>query len=176
MTARNDDGFTLTEALVALLIISLSLAGVLETARFVARLNGHVVSERKSAIALTEARNDLATRLGVVQPIAGDDLAGEVRHMQFRCPEGLPGTRDCSASAPADITFAYVSDQHAYTQWPPAPVTPDALPPRLEAVLLRDASGKNLAVVPLPVEHTRTCAFDMISRTCRVPASNSSGE
>jgi len=176
MTTSGEDGFTLVEALVALLIISLSLAGVLEAARFVAHLNARVMATRRVNVAATQLRDEVAHRLQPVQPITGDDLGGDAKHIHVRCPQGLPGTHDCGVDAQASLSFAYISQGQVLAVWPPQPDAPDVVQPRLEAVLLRDTAGKNIAVIPLPVEHNRNCAFDMISRTCRTVVPDQSGE
>ena len=173
---RSDSGFTLVEALVALLIISLALAGVLQTARFVAHLNSRVVVADRAEKAAVQMKHDVALQLLPVQPIMGDDLVGDAAHIQVRCPEAMPGTHDCTVASTPGLSFAYISQGQVLKQWPQAPVTPDTAPVRLEAVLIRNAVGKNIAVIPLPVEHNRNCAFDMVSRTCRTVVPDSSGE
>lgn len=171
MTMRNDHGFTLVEALMALLIISLSLAGVFEASRFVSHMNRRVLSVRKIAQTDATFQAELRAKLIPLQPIEGGELSGDVHKVHFACDSGTTA-QNCSIDAGDNRQFAYVGNGQTANQWPPATVE-DAIPPRLEAVLIRDGRGNNIATITLPVEHNRNCQFDMISRTCRVQADSS---
>ncbi|CAL4869739.1 hypothetical protein MMA231_04031 (plasmid) [Asticcacaulis sp. MM231] len=162
---RKDSGFTLTEALIALLVISLALAGALQASRIVAKFNSRVVTQAKRDKDLISFQAQAAKRLLPLQPITDDKLKGDARQMAFPCDPTAP-TPLCTLSAPTG-TFVYLSGGSAHAVWPygqPSSSTPSA---RLEAVALRDQQGKTLAVIKLPVEHAGDCQFDMISRNCR---------
>lgn len=172
MKQRHDDGFTLVEALMALLIVSLSLAGVFEASRFVSHMDRRVLNARQTAQKDAAFQADLTTKLTPLQPIEGDDLSGDAHKMRFACDPGTK-SQNCAIDAGEDRQFAYVGSGATVAQWPPVAIE-NAIPPRLEAVLVRDGHGNNITVIKLPVEHNRNCQFDMISRTCRVQADSSS--
>ena len=172
MNQRHDDGFTLVEALMALLIVSLSLAGVFEASRFVSHMDRRVLNARQAAQKDAAFQADLMAKLTPLQPIEGDDLSGDAHKMRFTCDPGTK-SQNCAINAGDNRQFAYVGNGATAPQWPPVAVEGGA-PSRLEAVLVRDSRGNNIAVIKLPVEHNRNCQFDMISRTCRVQADSSS--
>lgn len=165
MTRPRDDGFTLVEALVALLIISLSLAGVFEASRFVGRMDHRLLSTRQAGRADAAFQADLTGRLAPLQPIDAGKLSGDAGMLHYVCSPGST-LQACSLASGPDRQFVYVADSHTLGQWPPA-VQPGSPPARLEALLVRDRRGNNVAVIKFPVEHNGNCQFDMISRTCR---------
>ena len=166
MIQQHQDGFTLVEALVALLIISLSLASVFEASRFVSRMDRPVVAVRQTEQADAAFQADLTRRLAPLQPIDAHGLSGDAHRMSLSC-DPSEKKQTCAIDAPGNRQFAYVSGGRTLTQWPPVAVE-GAEPPRLEDILIRDGRGNIISTIKLPVEHNRNCQFDMISRTCRV--------
>ncbi|MDV6331309.1 prepilin-type N-terminal cleavage/methylation domain-containing protein [Asticcacaulis sp. 201] len=171
MTKPSEAGFTLAEMLVALVVISLALAGIWQGSRIVSRLNMKVEADRTSTLKLREYEAELRAKLEPLQPILGDAVIGSSRALRFACQAG-EATPNCALSPPSG-TFAYVSNGQVFSDWPPlASAETPGQKPRLQALIVRNTAEKNLIVVTLPVEHPADCQFDMISRACRevVPA------
>ena len=171
MNQRHQDGFTLVEALIALLIISLSLAGVFEASRFVSRMDRHVLATRQTEQADAAFQAVLTRRLTPLQPIDAHGLSGDAHRIDLSCEPGAK-SQACAVDTPANRQFAYISGGKTLTQWPPVAVE-GAEPPRLEGVLIQDGRGNIISTIKLSVEHNRNCQFDMISRTCRVQSASS---
>jgi len=170
---KDESGFTLTEALVGLMVISLSLAGLLQATKIVSHLNHAVLAQKQSSKLAASFQADLAARLTPLQPILASDLIGTSHELHFACAssEKGTGTHNCWTKAPFG-SLAYVSDGKVYSAWPPLKTAPPSElatgePTRLEAVLWHDGSGKNIGIVKLAVEQDKDCQFDMISRSCR---------
>jgi len=161
-----DGGFTLTEMLVALLVISLSMAGLLQTVKMVSRYEQRLVIARRSAIDVDNFAGKLQAELLAQQPLESDTIDGDSRSLAYACEAGRrTGPHDCHLTAPGG-SFTYISDEQTSNNWPMPDFKPGEVH-RLEAVVWQNASGKTLAIVKLPVEQGSDCQFDMISRTCR---------
>lgn len=170
MTPHNDQGFTLTEALVALLVISLGLAGLLQTSRIVSHFNKSVLAQRQESKSMKAFQAEMQTRFDPIQPINDTKLEGDGLQIRYACSREAT-TRDCHLDAPQG-RFVYASDGQALAAWPPAAIEGHHEQVHLDAVMLRSPQGKTLALVKFPVEHGPDCQFDMISRACREEASS----
>ncbi|HTN41928.1 MAG TPA: prepilin-type N-terminal cleavage/methylation domain-containing protein [Asticcacaulis sp.] len=170
MRPHNDQGFTLTEALVALLVISLGLAGLLQTSRIVGHFNKSALNQRQEAKSMKAFQAEMQTRLDPIQPINDSKLEGDELQIRYACTREAT-TRDCHLNAPQGH-FVYASDGEALAAWPPAAVEGRHSQVNLDAVMLRSPQGKTLALVKFPVEHGADCQFDMISRECREETSS----
>lgn len=162
---QHDSGFTLTEALIALLVISLALAGALQASRIVATFNKHVLAQAKADKDMIAFQAEASKRLLPLQPITENKFKGDARLMTFPCNPTAP-TPLCTLSAPTG-TFVYVSGGSVHATWPDGTPSLSIPSSRLEALALHDQQGKTLAIIKFPVEHAGDCQFDMISRTCR---------
>ena len=173
MSLGKEDGFTLTEVLVSLIIISLSMAAIWQGAGMVTQLNKRVSTQQHGLTTMDAFTDKMARSLIPLQPIEGADLRGDATRMVFGCQRD-DDAYGCALAAP-EGKFFYISDGKTYTTWPPEVDVAGNRPARLSAVLLRSSQGKSLAVLKLPVEHVGDCQFDMISRTCRDDAAVSEG-
>lgn len=162
MTGRQDEGFTLVEAVVALTVVSLALAGILAATSLITRHNRQVVTAQQSATAVEDTLSRLSTSLSPHQPFFAEDLTGSPRDIIYDC-----GVARCRfrLSSPSQ-RLAYVSEGKVLTSWPPKVIV-EGQEPRLEALILQDLSGTTLGLVRLETEQPEDCQFDMISRTCR---------
>jgi len=165
MTIQDEDGFTLAEMLVSLVIFSLSMAVIWQGAGLVSRLNSRVNTQKIEAASLQTIAVDLEKRLSPLQPITDSQLTGHPTHMLFQCDRDV-ATQNCAYNAPLGH-FVYIAEGARYADWPPARPEHSNESARLTAVALENEQGKSLALVKFPVEHSADCQFDMISRTCR---------
>lgn len=157
---RADDGFTLTETLMALLVVSLALAGILTATSMVARSNAN------SARHLADDReiDGLVKKLRLLVPdnAPANHVVGNVSSVAVDC-----GASRCRFSLPdGRYSLAYVGQGLVHKSWPSATMA-DGNEARLEALILQDEDKKTVGVVKLSVEQSISCQFDMISRTCR---------
>lgn len=161
-----DAGFTLTEMLVALLIISLSMAGLLAAVKLVSRYDQRLITTRNEARAVKTFAENLQAQLLARQPIIDNRIDGDKRTIGYSCDANIQrGVHDCRLSVPHG-ELAYVSQGESLNAWPVQNLKVGETR-RLEAVVWRSKAGKTLAIVKLPVEQGADCQFDMISRTCR---------
>lgn len=182
MRSDSDDGFTLTEAVIALLVISLSLAGVLQLARLSAKDQKRTVEQVVEAKAQREGLQRLETELSAVEPLYADQFTAT--------PQGLSclpvAPKPCAIKPPKGYQLRYVVAGQETPQWP-LPATSDetvgyATKERLNALIVLDKEGRVVGAIELKVDHPADCQFDMISRACRRPqggeaqASQSAGE
>ncbi len=169
--ASQEDGFTLTEALVGLLIISLSLGGLLQAGRVVGHADKAALAQKRIIKSEVMFERELAEALRPIQPITATDLKGDGHFIHYACDKNQKGqgALKCSLNPPLG-SLAYVSSGKVYSSWPPAGVLTADKATRLEAVLWHDDAGKNIGVLALPVEQGADCQFEMISRACRQSA------
>jgi prepilin-type N-terminal cleavage/methylation domain-containing protein len=161
-----DAGFTLTEMLVALLIISLSMAGLLAAVKLVSRYDQRLVAARNEARDVKTFAANLETQLLTRQPIEDNRIDGDGKTLGYPCDASIQrGVHDCHLSVPQG-ELSFISQGETLNSWPIQNLKPGETR-RLEAVIWRSAAGKTLAIVKLPVEQGADCQFDMISRTCR---------
>ncbi len=165
MMLKDENGFTLTEMLVSLVIFSLSLAIIWQGAGLVSRLNNRVKSQKAETAQIQRIEAELSAKLLPLQPVTDSQLMGSPTHLEFEC-EPKATSINCSYNAPLGH-FVYMSEGARYTNWPPAKPKGVSEAVRLTALALENDRGKSLALIKFPVEHTANCQFDMISRTCR---------
>jgi len=162
VTGRRDDGFTLVEAVVALTVVSLALAGILAATSLITRHNRQVITAQQTAKMVEDTLAQLGDGLSPHQPYFAEDLTGSPRDITYDC-----GVARCRfrLSSPSQ-RLAYVSEGKVLASWPPKAMM-EGQEPRLEALILQDLSGTTLGLVRLETEQPEDCQFDMISRTCR---------
>ena len=165
MITSNEDGFTLAEMLVSLVIFSLSMAVIWQGAGLTSRLNTKLKIQKTDTIAVQKIGMDLKTRLSPLQPITDTQLTGDGTHLSFQCEPKVP-SQNCSFDAPLGH-FVYLSDGARYPTWPPVKSEESREPARLAALMIENDQGKSFAIIKFPVEHRADCQFDMISRVCR---------
>ncbi len=159
---RHDDGFTLTETLIALIVVSLSLACIVAAMTEVTRVNRRIVDTHKMSGATSETVARVTGLLQARQPIMAKDLSGNIDG--FECLTG-----NCQFRA-TPMRVAYLSEGKTSNYWPPLHWQQAKDEPRLEGVVLNDQSGRTLAVIDLMADEPKGCVFDMISRVCRTSA------
>ena len=159
---RHDDGFTLTETLTALVVVSLSLACIVTATIEVTHINQRIIAAHKASAMTRETVGRVRAMLEARQPIMARDLSGNVDG--FECLTG-----NCRFRA-KPMRVAYLSGGKTSNYWPPLHWQQAETEPRLEGVVLDDTDGRTLAVIDLMADEPKDCAFDMISRVCRPPA------
>jgi prepilin-type N-terminal cleavage/methylation domain-containing protein len=157
-----DDGFTLTETLTALVVVSLSLACIIAATQQVTQINRRIVTTHRQSVATTETVARVAALLRDHEPVMAKDLSGNSDG--FECLIG-----SCRFRA-KPLRLSYVSRGQTSPYWPPLHWQQAAEEPRLEEVVLDDAAGRTLAVINLVADEPKDCVFDMISRICRTTA------
>ena len=165
MSIHNEDGFTLAEMLVSLVIFSLSMAVIWQGAGLTSRLNAKLKIQKADAVALQKIEADLKARLSPLQPITDTELTGDRTHLSFQCEPKAP-SQNCSFDAPLGH-FVYLSEGARHPIWPPVKSEEVRESARLSALAIENDQGKSLAIIKFPVEHPADCQFDMISRVCR---------
>ncbi len=158
---KHDDGFTLTETLTALVVVSLALACIVTATTEVTHINRRIVQTHQAAVNTNDTVAQVTTMLQARQPIMAKDLSGNVDG--FECLVG-----NCRFRA-RPLRVAYLSGGKTSDYWPPLHWQHAEIEPRLEGVVLSDASGRTLATISLMTDEPKDCVFDMISRTCRTP-------
>ncbi|PVM88824.1 type II secretion system protein [Caulobacter endophyticus] len=179
---RSDDGYTLVEALTALVIISLALAGVSQVvivgSRQVSRIAAthEMLSDRAQVIRLVKR---LPAMLGPFDG-EGNGFVGGPNHARFQCgsdgvfcevdaDQGRAEVRIDGVStavrvrSDASLRLLYVgSDEALHTSWPPSQAAGRL---RALAVMSGDAPW---AVLRLPISQAHDCVFDRSSGDCTV--------
>lgn len=182
----NDDGYTLAEALAAMLILGLAMGGLVEGARVLGRLQTPVVATRRDDQALRRAEAAVA---GLMRRRVGGDqsLTGDVGGLRFTC-----GAEPCSlsidqAGPPVSLTvrrgevaqtfplpdagkisLVYLAHDGRFDRWP----QPDSKR-SLEGVMIVGTTAQGelpLVVARSWIEHPKACEFDMIAKGCRTSA------
>ncbi len=159
---RQDEGFTLTETLTALVVVSLALACLVTATTEVTHINRRIVQTHQVAVATNDTVARVTSMLQAHQPIMPNDLSGNVDG--FEC---LTGGYSFRAKP---LRVAYLSGGKTSRYWPPLHWQQAEIEPRLEGVVLSDPSGRTLATISLMTDEPRDCVFDTISRKCRTPA------
>jgi len=188
----NDHGYTLTEMLVALVMVGLAMSGMSLAARSVAHAERRVRGQHDVGLQLDRLRNSVGADLIDNGPYPTADqghatLRGDNRSARFDCQaarcelalEGAPGRQAAVvADGKAHPTFSlaglpalalsYVSalDGRLTDAWPPADRSD-----RLAAIVLTNLATPVL-VLPTPVQQPPNCVFDASLHRCR-PASPS---
>lgn len=186
-----EDGYTLAEALAALLIIGLAMGGLFEGARVLSRM------QRASAEAVLAGRETKAVQAAfatfVAAPAMADAaLAGKLEGGPASLVYDCPGEERCTAvietrggrpslrisdgygvarqfrlEGPDTPNFVYISTLGRFLHWP----SEHNHGTLRSIVIVRPAGGVDLPLLSARVwiEQSRTCEYDLISRTCRTP-------
>jgi|GEM_PF-3430556 len=169
MRRGKENGFTLVEAVIALLVISLALAAVLQLARLSAS------DQRRTVAQVIQAKDHHMVLEGVesallpVEPLYVDQFTATSDRLN--CLPDAPVS--CALSPPEGYQFRYVVGGIEYTEWPLRAATQEtrdyASSERLNALIVLDKEGRLAGAIELRVDHPPDCQFDMISRICRRP-------
>jgi hypothetical protein len=185
----SQDGYTLAEALAALIMVGLAAGGLVFGVQVLGRLQGKAAAEVATSDDRSRLETAFARFLDKEGPFRSDDvrgLQGDTDRLSFPC-----GDKTCSATLDrADGTttlvlagrnetarlavgsrgayaFVYQDDAGAEPAWPP---TARRAPMGLRAIAvtkLQLGEERPLAEARLYAEQPAVCAFDSISRTCR---------
>lgn len=186
-------GYTLAEALAALVMIGLAVAGLVAGVDQLGRIQGKAGAEVAQAQAHMRLNTGLSRLLEGAGPFRSDDakgLSGEADHFSFACGQNTCGgeltrkeritnlvlrgpdgsTRTVPIGTAGALNFAYDDEVGEELSWPPS----DAVQPRtLRAISIvkpRLGGDPALATARVFAEQPAVCAYDAISRTCRPEA------
>jgi hypothetical protein len=182
----NDDGYTLAEALAAMLILGLAMGGLIEGARVIGRMQTPIVASRADEKALRRAETGLAAFLKLRG--GGDrSLAGSAQGFTFDCPAencGLSLTRNGGKTTlilrrgevaqtfplphAGKISLVYMARDGRFDRWPPPGPARD-----LTGIMVVGTTAQGelpLVVARSWIEHPKACEFDMIAKGCRTSA------
>lgn len=143
-----EEGFSLTEVVVALLVISLGLAGVMQVARMSARSQVRVVDAATTRRAEAQLTRHIEATLRPLEPLSLSRLTATAERLDYDC--GAP--EPCGFTAPKGYRFRYVVKGVTYERLPPEPINPDENIPdlgRLEAVIVLDKTSASISTVAL---------------------------
>ncbi|MDO8297669.1 MAG: hypothetical protein Q7T19_14660 [Caulobacter sp.] len=181
-----DDGYTLAEALAAMLILGLAMGGLVEGARLIGRMQAPVVAARNDDQALRRAEAGLAE---LMRRRAGGDesLTGDGQALRFNCSaetcglsvdgdDGRPSLTvrrgEVAQSFPlppaGKISLVYFARDGRFDRWPQPGPAKD-----MTGVMVVGTSARGelpLVVARSWIEHPKTCEFDMIAKGCRTSA------
>jgi len=181
----SDDGYSLAEALAALLIIGLTMGLLFQGVQALAKLQARTLTIARQSRTLAEAERAL-TALLADRARLDAELSGDASGLRFAC-----SSRPCSATldvAPDKMTLRVMRDRTAHSYDIPAGEPAklvyegedgryDIWPPSDRQVALRGVSvvgaagGERPLIVARPwIEQPTHCEFDMIARACRTPA------
>lgn len=188
----SEDGYTLTECLVAMAILAFVAGGLAETSRLLTRTQRRADAAHRTAAATHRIDTALSDLVGAAGPFGAGApayFAGDRQGLAFDCGraayctarivqgpagwtlstaggDGAPRTVALGAAAPA---FRYVSADGAFDRWPPAAPAAGAL---RSIALYQDRDGGEvaLATARLWPEEPRGCRFDTIAGACREDA------
>lgn len=185
-----DAGYTLTETLAAMAVISLAVGGLSLGAQVIggAQLRtAQVVSQLQS---LRDAQERLETLMGRGAPFVvqrPEDLSGDASGFRFTCAaaapcearlaasdttttltisRGDPAAKPMAVSFPGAARFVYRNADAASDAWPPSGPTRQAL--RSVSLVTSDPKGEAAILVAKvwSVQLAR-CGFDPITQDCR---------
>lgn len=186
----NDDGYTAADALAALAIVGLAVAGLMAGLRVVGSAQAGVSATLNAAVSERAAADEL-TRLvadqGPFRSDEADDFAGDRHAFSFTCGaarcraeasagrlvvQGPKGARVVTLSRAGDLGFRYVGSLGPVDAWPPASLPPPAPAWQvLRSVVLTDqTAARALATARVWTDQRADCEFDVVSRDCRRPA------
>lgn len=181
----SDDGYTLAEALAAIVMIGLAIGGLAEAAHVIGRLQ-----ERSTASLQVGARGQalqqgLDRHLQAVEPVWSDrggvqasarsavlpcgygalcrlDLERSAEGERLSLRDARGRTRSVALGATRGARFEYVDDDGVHEVWPPA-----AMPRRtLRAIAVVDGK-RPLAVGRIWPAQPKPCVFDSVVGECR---------
>ncbi len=183
-------GYTLAEALAAVLILGLATAGMTAGVQSFSR---HQVRATKSTAA---ARGEIVTQTAVdalltgAGPFSSDGhggLNGDQQGFAFPCVSGTCEARvgrtqtgqplmvqrttssvSVSPAAGGSLRFAYVTAGERVERWPPARLdTGGPAEPLQQIVLIGEPGERVIGAWRIWREQASDCAFDSIARSCR---------
>jgi len=182
----SDDGYTLVEMLVALVMVGLATGGLSLAARHVAETERRVRGQHDIGLQLDRLRNTAGADLASGGPYAVGDgnpttlngdrstvrydckvsgcalaLAGPVRR-QIASVTSSTGRRDYPLTGLGPLSWSYVSarDGRQTSAWPPQDRSDS-----LASIALLNASAPIL-VLRTPMQQPSICTFDAASHTC----------
>lgn len=180
----SENGYTLADALAALFMIGLALAGLSEGMFVVGRQQRAATEDARAAALMRGADQGLARAVALYAPQGSPtDFVGDPVRAEFSCsgtqscrlqvvdeggksvlvltlPEG--GTERTSLPG-AGAHFAYQHGAGTSASWPVEGA-------RLRALMLRSQDGGLIAHRRMRIEQSAECAFDPVVRACRAPA------
>lgn len=176
----NDDGYTLVEMLVALVLASLAVTAVTMTARMVSRTEGQLQSGHATSVSLGRFSHAASAALRDAGPFATAGAAafeGSPDGARFDCGEGrcaleaaptkLRFTRDDTERSYAvprlsrpGLLYVSATDGRAFPHWPPADRAD-----RLAMVVVADA-GRPVLNLAVGREQPASCIFDASANDC----------
>ena len=184
----NDEGYTATEALCALLILGLAFSGLSAGLAVIGKaqlLAGRRLSETVFDRTAKEQLSRLVSDYGPFRSDASNGFVGGRDGFRFPCE-----ARDCRVQAVSDgleildpqgfqkrlrlnsdarLSFQYIGWAGQVDHWPP----PSAPPPAPEwqvlkgIVVSRDGAAAPIAIVPISVDQAADCEFDVVIQDCR---------
>jgi hypothetical protein len=188
----NQDGYTLAETLAALVIIGLAVGGLVGGFDLLGRVQAKAAASANQADQRSRLETEFARFLEHEGPFRSADdpgLRGDGAHFSYAC-----GARVCTAEldgrngqtqlvltgrdgaarstelGKGAFVFEYEDDLGQEPDWPPAdPDRPRTLS-GIAIVRLRLGEVLPVAMARVFAEQAAKCAFDSISRTCRVEA------
>jgi hypothetical protein len=185
-----EGGYTLAEALAAMLIIGLAMGMAFEGFRTTARIQSRVVTTAHDMRLNRRAEQALSGFLRE-RPLGDTTLTGDAGTFSFDCVHGR-----CSASvvnsrgsrvlvlrrgeaaqtfplpAPRTVKIVYVAIDGRYDHWPPSETRVG-----FRGVAVVEATGENSPVIIARtwIEQPKNCEFDLIAKACRLAQPTSTG-
>jgi len=182
----NNQGYTLVEMLVALVMVGLAAGGLSLAARHVAETERRVRGQHDVGLQLDRLRNVVSPTLANSGPFSGDhagatNLEGDPSQLRFRCEGGTcglglsgpvrrqsvsvtdaNGRRDFPFTGLGPLSWRYLSarDGRQAPVWPPRDRDD-----RLAAIELVNGQWPIL-VLRTPVQQPGACVFDAASHDC----------
>ena len=163
---KSDDGFTLMEAVMSLMVVSLSLAALLAVGNLCAKAQKAVAAEKTASRALADERMRLTTALAAVEPVTETGFVGGDHALAQLHDKAMT----VIYTAGPGFHMRYVSASGVDDHWPgnaTGAVQRNAVQRRLRAVILSDSHGAPVIVVRLRADQSQACRFDPVSQTCR---------
>lgn len=176
MTTAN--GYTLVEMLVAMTVLGLSAAAIVQTTQAFGASSKRAIAASTQSEATRRAERFLARSLGAgpygsASGATEPALSGTLRRIEHDCPEGtcrlsldagriVDGHGRGVRLARADLRFRFIDrDGQGSDRYP--------LPGRdapLRAIAVLDGAGRTVAIARLRNSQEWDCAFNEVSRRC----------
>ncbi|MBO9709877.1 MAG: hypothetical protein J7521_16875 [Caulobacter sp.] len=184
----SDDGYTLAEAMAALVMVGLAIGGIAQASFMFGKLSRAAVGQAVVGGRLDRAQTDLAGFMSQAGPVvdeAASGFDGAERTLAFDCGDDRCSAELASASGQtrlilrqrgrramiralgdrARARFVYLDERGVQPRWPSGQAAAPR-PVALRAVALVDGDVP-LAVAPVWARQPATCGFDSISGDCR---------